>query len=260
MDNEQITHENRQFLKAHLWRAWFNSQTDQKKGVPAPPVEKPLPPGVELFDLPDPLGGGMGQIPLAQAIRQRRSWRKYSDAPLNLQELSFLLWSTQGLSEDESGQPIQRGVSILRNVPSGGARHSFETYLLLRKVTGLESGLYRYLPLSHRLARLHTLAEIQPVLQGKEAATGWIGEAAALFMWTSLPYRSEWRYTIVAARLIALDAGHVCQNLYLACEAINAGMCAIGAYNQQEMDEILEVDGEDEFTVYCATVGKKKDP
>lgn len=257
MDHDQITHENRQFLKAHLWRAWFNSQTDQKKGVPAPPKEKPLPPEAALIDLPDPLAGEIGQIPLAQAIRQRRSRREYSAAPLSLEELSFLLWATQGLGVDESGQPIQRGVSVLRNVPSGGARHSFETYLLLRKITGLESGLYRYLPLTHRLACLFTLAEIAPLLEGKEVARGWMGEAAAVFMWTTIPYRSEWRYSIVAARLIALDAGHVCQNLYLACEAVNAGMCAIGAYNQQEMDELLGVDGEEEFTIYVATVGKK---
>jgi len=66
----------------------------------------------------------------------------------------------------------------------------------------------------------------------------------------------EWRYGLAAHRVIALDAGHVCQNLYLACEAIGAGTCGIAAYNQEAIDQLLRVDGEDEFTIYLAPVGK----
>jgi nitroreductase len=58
--------------------------------------------------------------------------------------------------------------------------------------------------------------------------------------------------------VIAIDAGHVCQNLYLACAAIGAGTCAIGAYHQEKMDALLGVDGVDEFTIYLAPVGKIK--
>ena len=80
--------------------------------------------------------------------------------------------------------------------------------------------------------------------------------SAVVFVWTALPYRTEWRYTFLAPKIIAQDSGHVCQNLYLACEAIEAGTCAIGAYDQVAMDAALGVDGDEEFTVYVATVGK----
>ena len=66
----------------------------------------------------------------------------------------------------------------------------------------------------------------------------------------------EWRYDIAAHKVIAIDAGHVCQNLYLACEAINAGTCAVAAYNQSLMDKLLKIDGDEEFTIYMAPVGK----
>jgi SagB-type dehydrogenase family enzyme len=66
----------------------------------------------------------------------------------------------------------------------------------------------------------------------------------------------EWRYDIAAHKVIAIDAGHVCQNLYLACEAIGAGTCAVAAYNQTLMDRLLKVDGNDEFAIYMAPVGK----
>jgi SagB-type dehydrogenase family enzyme len=67
----------------------------------------------------------------------------------------------------------------------------------------------------------------------------------------------EWRYTIQSFKVIGIEAGHICQNLYLACEALNLGTCAIAAYNQKQADNVLGIDGEDEFTVYLAPVGRK---
>jgi SagB-type dehydrogenase family enzyme len=85
---------------------------------------------------------------------------------------------------------------------------------------------------------------------------GFSGQAAVSFLWTAIPTRTEWRYAEASYKVIALDAGHVCQNLYLACEAIGAGTCAIAAYNQTLADELLGVDGDEEFTVYIAPLGK----
>ena len=68
--------------------------------------------------------------------------------------------------------------------------------------------------------------------------------------------RLQWRYGAASHKVIALDAGHVCQNLYLACEAIGAGTCAVAAYHQQKLDELLRLDGRDEFVIYLAPVGK----
>ncbi len=81
------------------------------------------------------------------------------------------------------------------------------------------------------------------------------GKAAATFVWAAIPERMEWRYGLAAHKVIALDAGHVCQNLYLTCEAIGAGTCAIAAFDQEAMDRLIGVDGQNEFTVYLAPVG-----
>jgi nitroreductase len=66
----------------------------------------------------------------------------------------------------------------------------------------------------------------------------------------------EWRYHLAAHKVIAIDAGHVCQNLYLASAAIGGGTCAVAAYHQEIMDQLLGVDGNDEFVIYLAAVGK----
>jgi len=68
----------------------------------------------------------------------------------------------------------------------------------------------------------------------------WMSSAAVVFVWSAIPYRMEWRYGLAAHKVILLDAGHVCQNLYLACEAISAGTCTVAAYDQEIDGPIVE--------------------
>ena len=239
----------RKFLRSDRWEEWRKSDTDQKNKVPNPPVQKPPPPGAALIDLVPPEALTVGRMPLVEAIRRRQSHRQYTAASLSLEELSFLLWATQGIRQVTPAQ------TTLRTVPSGGARHSFETYLFANRVTGLEPALYRYLALEHKLCLLRAHPDMAAQV-ARACNHDFAGQSAVTFMWTATPYRSEWRYAFVAHKLILLDAGHLCQNLYLASTAIGAGMCAIAAYHQSLLDEFLAVDGRDEFAVYVAPVGK----
>lgn len=239
----------RSWLKAEEWE--MELESDQRKGLPHPPLQKPAPEGARPIGLVPPEKLSLGEIPLREAIGRRRSRRRFSPEPLTLEELSFLLWATQGVRE-----VVRDGIATFRSVPSAGARHPFETYISAHRVEGLTPGLYRYLPLDHKLALLRE----DPDLPEKTAAAAlgqrFVGEAAVVFVWTAIPYRTEWRYSVRSHKVIAIDAGHVCQNLYLACEAIGAGTCAVGAYSQSAVDRLLGVDGEDEFAVYLAPVGK----
>jgi len=240
----------RQFLKSDDWKAFEVLATDQHRGVPAPPLEKPAPPDVRQIDLVPPASFAVGRMPLIEVINKRRSRRKYTGAALTLEELSFLLWSCQGIRESAPGRP-----RAYRTVPSAGCRHPFETYILVNRVEGLEPGLYRYLPVEHKLYLLR--ADDDVTLEIHAASEDqYVLESAATFIWTVIPYRSEWRYLHHAHRVILMDIGHACQNLYLAAEAIGCGTCALGAYNQAAMDAALGVDGEDEFTIYLAPVGR----
>jgi SagB-type dehydrogenase family enzyme len=154
---------------------------------------------------------------------------------------------------------VGEGRATLRTVPSGGARHPFETYLMVfpNRVEGLDYGLYRYLPLQHALILHDSSAGVgEQVISACRPGQRWVANSAVIFVWTAIPYRTEWRYAPLSPKLIAQDSGHLCQNLYLASEAIGAGTCAIGAYNQALMDAALGVDGQDEFTIYIAPVGR----
>ncbi|MDM8536256.1 SagB/ThcOx family dehydrogenase [Desulfobacterales bacterium HSG17] len=148
--------------------------------------------------------------------------------------------------------------SAYRNVPSAGCRHALETYLAVFNVDNLDPGVYRYLPLSHQLVFEFKDDMLSEKMITASLGQSYPGKSAVTFIWAAIPYRMEWRYGLAAHKVIALDAGHVCQNLYLACEAIDAGACAIAAYDQEELDELIGLDGDEEFAVYLAPVGKVK--
>jgi SagB-type dehydrogenase family enzyme len=226
------------------------SATPQALGESPPPVQKPVPPGAELLPLPTREEWHIPPCDLVAAIAGRQSRRRFRRAPLSLEETAFLLWATQGV------RTTLHEAAVLRTVPSAGCRHPFETYVAALDVTGLEPGLYRYLPLHHALLHVRAVPDLATLLVQATHGQRFAGEAAAVFAWAALPARTEWRYAEASYKVIALDAGHLCQNLYLACEAIGAGTCAIAAYRQELMDTLLGVDGEEEFTVYLAPVGK----
>ncbi len=241
----------RYFLKDSVRKVINFAGTDQNRGKSPPPLEKPFADDAERIDLiPIDECNTIPKINLQKAITNRESRRSFTSDALTLEELSFLLWSTQGIRQ------IVSEATALRTVPSAGARHSFETYLFVRNIDGLKKGLYRYLPLENQLLFLREIDHMEALLARACLGQAFISTGAVTFVWTTIPYRMEWRYSIAAHRAILIDAGHVCQNLYLACEAIHAGTCAIAAYDQESLDELLEVDGEDEFAVYLAPVGK----
>jgi SagB-type dehydrogenase family enzyme len=239
----------RSFLKDTIRKEFDFSRADQNLGMPPPPIQKPVEGETEIIELITREDwSDTGRKNLSKVLKKRRSRRNFTNDPLNIEELSFLLWAIQGI--DDRRRPF------LRTSPSAGARHSLETYLAIGNVSGLSKGLYRYLPMENSLKLLEKEDSITRDVARSCFSQGFIAECAVVFIWTAVPYRMEWRYGPAAHKVIALDAGHVCQNLYLASESIGCGTCAIGAYDQDLMDDLLSVDGDEEFTIYLAPVGR----
>jgi SagB-type dehydrogenase family enzyme len=241
----------RNFLKANF-DAWGDVESDQRNGLPNPALEKPVIDSKQLISLPQIDKTSFQGTNLTTAILNRESIRKYKDVSMSLLELSYLLYTTHGVQKI-----FKNGIATKRTVPSGGARHPFETYLAIFNVEGLKPGIYHYLGLSHKLEYLFDVDNLSNKLSEGAFEQSFVSKGNVTFIWSAIPYRSEWRYHISAHKTLLLDAGHICQNLYLACEAIDCGTVAIAAYDQKKMDALLRLDGEDEFVVYLAPVGKK---
>lgn len=229
-------------------------QTDQQKNFPQPSLEKEYNKSDKLIDLIKPENIKIPNNNLRNCIKERKSRRQYSNEPLSLEELSFLLWVSQGVKEVI--KRFDKAYATLRTVPSAGARHAFETYLIIHNVTGIEPGVYRYLAIEHKLLFLYKEEKLKDKINAATFDQQFTGNSAVVFVWSAVPYRAEWRYHISAHKAMLLDCGHVCQNLYLGCEALKLGTCAIAAYDQEKIDDLLKLDGKDEFVIYLAPVGK----
>lgn len=225
--------------------------SDQMKGLPQPALEVESPQQAGRIELPPPSKADFGAVPLPQAIENRRSVRDYAPQPLTLAELSFLLWCTQGVKQ------VHRGAATFRTVPSAGARHAFETFLLINRVGGLQSGLYRFLAIEHALLPLSAAEDVADRLTAACLGQRFVKTGAATFIWAADVYRMTWRYGQRGYRYLHLDAGHVCQNLYLAAEAVGAGVCAIAAFDDDALNALLDLDGREQLAIYLATVGKR---
>ena len=225
--------------------------SDQEKGVPQPPLELDYPPTAALIKLVDPAYIHVLALDVRKAIEQRVSIRRYQDTPLTLEELSFLLWTTQGVKR-VTDRPV-----TLRTVPSAGARHAFETWLLINHVGGIAPGLYRYIALEHALMEVTTAPDISDQITSDCFDQQMVKNSAVTFIWVAVLERMAWRYGQRGYRYLHLDAGHVCQNLYLAGEAIECGTVAIAAFNDLAINKTLGLDGEKLFAIYLAALGKK---
>ena len=225
-------------------------ETDQEKGVPRPPLELEYDASTILISLPKPAEIKLKDKNFRECMENRKSTREFSKTPLSLNELSYLLWCTQGVK-------VITPKYILRTVPSAGARHAFETFILIKNIEGLKPGLYRFISSKHALIEVNLAEDISQKIKAACGNQDLLDTSAAVFIWAAIAERMTWRYWERGYRYIFIDAGHVCQNLYLAAESINCGACAVASYYDDELDKLLGLDGVNGFAAYMGVVGKK---
>ena len=205
-------------------------------------------PEVETIELPKATWR-LHEARIVPLMQQRRSLRKFSDQGVTIDELSFLLWCSQGFT-------ARLGKRFLRTTPSAGALYPIETYLTIQNVTSLAAGLYHFNPVSFELERILN-EDIGSVCAEAFLNQAFMRRAAVNFIWTAVAARSLSKYGDRGGRYIFLDAAHICQNILLAAEAVNCGGCPLAAFYDKEVNEMLGVDGIEEMAIYAASVGKK---
>ncbi|MBC7293775.1 MAG: SagB/ThcOx family dehydrogenase, partial [Thermoleophilia bacterium] len=203
-----------------------------------------------------------------KCVAKRRSVRSYSSASLTLLELSRLLWASAGITASFTGA---HGQEFLRAAPSAGALYPIETYVVANRVEELTPGLYHYRvagldilerPIvegSHSLEQLKT-GDLGPAIAAAALDQPMCAKAAAVFVWTAVFARSVWKYRDRAYRYFYLDAGHMAAQLSLAAVALGLGSCPIAAFYDDEVNALLDVNGQDESVVYMTSVGRPARP
>lgn len=189
-------------------------------------------------------------IPLEEAIKKRRSIRHYSSKPVHLKELSQILFSAQGITGHYAG-------TLLRTSPSAGALYPVELYVYAHNVEGLEKGIYHY------SVKTHTLEFIKKGNYRKELFKAsffqeMLREAPVVLIYTAIFKRTTYKYGERGYRYIYIEIGHIAQNVALQAVSLGLVSCVIGAFFDDMMNKIIEVDGKKEAVIYVQTIGRPK--
>ena len=222
---KEIIQKGRDFLKSPLERDPYEEafESDQDRKLPQPPLVKaPMAEEGERIALTRDFSGLALKNDLVSLIRDRRSARIYTNETMTLDELSFLLWATQGIKKIRG-----KAYATIRTVPCGEF--------------------------------LHPIEDIPETITQTLCGQKWAAKANVVFYWSVVPYRAEWRYGIYAHRIALIDAGHVGQALYTACTGLGLGTCGLGAFQHEKCCDLFGLDGEEEYIIYTAPVGTIRD-
>ncbi len=187
-------------------------------------------------------------LTLERALRKRRSVREFSREPVSLQELSQLLFSAQGITGSLHGKR-------LRTAPSAGALYPIEVYVFAHAVEGLEPGLYHYDPSGHSLASVKT-ADMRKVVSEAGLGQASLRDAALVIALTGVPERTTVKYGKRGEGYVMIEAGHIAQNVLLQAVSLGLGAVPVGAFYDDRLNALLEIDGGKENSLYLIAVGR----
>lgn len=205
-------------------------------------------PHAETIPLPSLRDLDVGQASLWETLHARRSVRRYAPGPMSKNHLAALLWAVGGITARQAHY-------LLRAAPSAGALYPFETYVFLNDVEGCAPCL-AHLNVPDFTLEIVRKEPLGAALAGAALGQRFLASAPAVFAFAAVPGRSAWKYGDRASRYIGLDVGHLCQNLCLAASALGLGSCAVGAFLDGKINEMMGLDGVEESAFYLCAVGK----
>jgi SagB-type dehydrogenase family enzyme len=192
--------------------------------------------------LPDPRLAG--DVSVEQALRERRSVRSYRNDPLEIVEISQILWSAQGITNE-------RG---FRTAPSAGALYPLELYVIAGKVKDLSAGIYKYRPHDHALVEIVSGDRRSP-LSRAALRQGAIRKAPAVILFCAVYERTTGKYGQRGIRYVHMEVGHAAQNVCLQAIALGLQTAVIGAFRDTEIKAIANLPA-DEQPLYLVPIGR----
>ena len=195
-----------------------------------------------LIQLPEPRL--VSDMSVEQALKTRRSIRKFQPQPLTLDEVSQLLWAAQGITNYRS-----------RTAPSAGGLYPLEIYLVVGNVEGLAAGVYRYVPKNHAVTQI-LVGDVRKSLSSAAYWQKWVKSGAIALVFVGVYDRTTEKYGNRGHRYVHMEAGHAAQNVYLQAQALGLGTVIVGAFMDSSVNSVLHMN-DDEQPLSIMPVGRK---
>ncbi|MEO0294023.1 MAG: SagB/ThcOx family dehydrogenase [candidate division WOR-3 bacterium] len=185
-------------------------------------------------------------VSVEEAILKRRSVRAYKKEPIELKDLSQILWAAGGITDKEEN---------LRASPSAGALYPLEIYVVVGEVNSLPKGFYKYDPFNHEILMLGE-GDKREALASAALGQSWVKNAPIDILISGIYKRITSKYGERGIRYTYMEAGHMAQNIYLQAEALGLGTVVVGAFWDDKVKKVLGLP-EEESPLYIMPLGKK---
>ncbi|MGD9241234.1 MAG: SagB/ThcOx family dehydrogenase [Desulfobacterales bacterium] len=192
---------------------------------PATPLQK--------IQLPEPRYSG--DVSVEQALQTRRSVRSYKNDPLNISEISQILWSAQGITSP-------RG---FRAAPSAGALYPLELYAVAGNIKSISPAIYKYKPDDHFLLEMVS-GDRRSELSRAALRQSAIRKAPAVLLFCAVYERVTGKYGQRGIRYVHMEVGHAAQNACLQAIALGLNSVIIGAFEDAEVKMIANLAAEEQ--------------
>ncbi|MFX1505062.1 MAG: SagB/ThcOx family dehydrogenase [Promethearchaeota archaeon] len=171
-----------------------------------------------------------GHLPLNSAIHQSKTTKDLRDYPLEIKEISQILWALQG---------ITHGINK-RTVPSAGATYPLEIYLLHNRTTPFKKGCFHYVPQGHQLIQLSSSYNESQFLSsflGEDRDA--VSNVSTVFLIFADYSRTTYRYGDRGVQYVHLEVGHAIQNFLLQLTSLNFNSRIISDINSVKLQECI---------------------
>lgn len=203
--------------------------------------ELPKPKVISKYvDLPEPVLSGTMSV--EEAIYERRSKRFFSEEAVTMQELSQILWSAQGVT-DESGHRV---------APSARNIYPYTLYVVVRNVAGLPAGLYVYDQVENRLGDM-AVANAGELLAQSGVQDNSQKAPVVIVMAASFAKAQE-KFPDDPRSVTFLEGGHIGQNIYLQAESLKMATVVTAGFDTAKVGAALQLDPQ-EYIVYLVPFG-----
>ncbi len=180
------------------------------------------------------------KLDFIEVLEKRRTIREFNpDKEINFSELSTLLWATYGITERTYG---------LKTAPSAGARYPLEVFFCNKE------GFFKYIPEENSILKIKE-GDLRDKLSKYSYEQDFIRDAPIVFIITADFKRTTSRYGKRGERYVYIDLGHAAQNLLLCATYLGLGACPVGAFEDEKIKKLLEIDYE---PLYIIPVGYPK--
>lgn len=184
-------------------------------------------------------------ISIEEALKKRRSSRRYKHDLITLKQVAQLLWAAQGIT-------AQHG---FRTAPSAGALYPLRVYLVTGNIKGLPAGVYHYSPENHGLELQLVGDKRTELAYTSQHQRAMLNDAKMHLVITASYEKTMAKYGPRGKRYVDMEAGHVAENISLQAVSLGVGTVTIGAFEDERVKSVLHL-REGEAPLYIMPVGK----